>query len=99
MAKASKGSTSTASRVKELPWAAMIGALLAIGRRWRALSEKERSHLLQLVRESGVRPDRLSPKQRRELRGLLIKLDIRGMTADLARLTRATGKRRRWRTS
>ena len=99
MAKASKGSTSTASRVKELPWAAMIGALLAIGRRWRALSEKERSHLLALVRESGARPDRLSPKQRRELSRLLNKLDIRGMTADLARLTRATGKRRRWRTS
>jgi len=85
--------------MKELPWPAILGALLAVGRRWRALSEKERSHLLRLVRESGVRPDRLSAKQRRELRRLLIKLDIRGMTADLARLTRATGKRRRWRTS
>jgi len=78
---------------------AIVGALLAIGRRWRALSEKERSRLLALVRESGVRPDRLSPKQRLELRRLVNKLDIRGMSADLARLTRATGKRRRWRTS
>jgi len=99
MARGRTRSSSRASRVAELPWAAIAGALIAVGRRWRALSAKERSHLVRLVRESGVRPDRLSPKQRRELRRLIVKLDLRGLTAELSRLRRGPGRRRLRRTS
>ena len=92
-------SSSPAGRVKELPWAAIAGALVAVGKRWRALSQKERQRLVELVRESGVRPDRLSDKQRKELRKLLSKLDLRGMSGDVGRLVSRVRKRGRWRPS
>jgi hypothetical protein len=85
--------------VKKLPWPAIAGGLIAVGKRWRALSEKERARLLALARESGLRPDRLSPKQRKELRRLLAKLDLRGMSGDLGRLVGRVRKRGRWRAS
>jgi hypothetical protein len=91
-------SDSKSGAVKDVPWVAIAGAAVAIGKRWRALSEKERNRLVSLVREAGVRPDRLSDKQRRELRKLLVKLDLRGMTGDLGRLFRGVRKRGRWRT-
>ena len=80
--------------MKQLPWPAIAGGLMAAGKRWRSLSAKERSRLLELVRESGVRPDRLSPKQRRELRRLLGKLDLRGMGGEVGRHLRGRGRRR-----
>ncbi len=85
--------------VKALPWPAIAGGLVAVGKRWRALSEKERGRLLALLRESGLRPDRLNPKQRKELRRLLAKLDLRGMGGDLGRLAGRVRKRGRWRSS
>ena len=77
----------------------IVGVLIAVGRRWRALSEKERRRLVGLVREAGVRPDRLSPRERRELRKLLAKLDLRGIGRDVGRLARKASKRGRWRSS
>lgn len=85
--------------VKGLPWPALAGATLAIGKRWRALSEKERARLLSLLREMGVRPDRLSDKQRKELHKLLGKLDLRGLSGDVSRLVRRVRKRGGWRRS
>lgn len=90
-------SSSPAQHVRNLPWTAIAGALVAVGRRWRSLSEKERERLLALVRRAGVRPDRLSAKERKELRKLLSKLDLRGMAGDLGRLARGVRKRGRWR--
>jgi len=92
-------SSSPAERVKDLPWAAIAGGAVAVLKRWRALSEKERDRLLSLVRSAGLRPDRLSAKDRRELRKLLGKLDLRGMAGDLGRLTRGVRKRGRRRAS
>lgn len=92
-------SRSAAERAKQLPWPAIAGSMMAVARRWLALSEKERKHLLALVRESGVRPDRLSAKQRKELRKLIARLDLGGMGAEVNRLVRDARRRRRWRTS
>ncbi len=95
MTRSSSRANASLESAKRLPWAAIAGALVAVGKRWRSLSEKERSRLMALVRQSGVRPDRLSDKQRKELRKLLAKLDLRGLSGDVARLARGVRKRGR----
>jgi hypothetical protein len=64
-----------------------------LGKRWRSLSAKDRAHLARLTRQSRGRPGNLSEKERRELRKLVGKLDLKGMSRELVLLTRA----RRWR--
>jgi hypothetical protein len=85
-------------RMKALPWAALMQAGVVIGRRWRALSSKERDRLARLLRDSGGRPGNLSEKERKELRKLAGKLDLRGLGRELSALL-ARGRRGRGRRS
>jgi hypothetical protein len=80
---------SRGEQLKALPWAALLRGGFVVGRRWKALSEKERARLASLVRESGGRPGNLGPKQRRELRTLVEKLDLKRMGRDLLPLVRS----------
>ena len=81
-------------RARALPWVAIVQALVAVGRRWRALSEKDRARLAELLRSSGGRPGKLSAKERKELRALVVKLDLKGMGRDLLALRRGRRGRR-----
>ena len=87
--------------MKALPWAALLRGAYVIGRRWKALSEKDRARLSQLVRESGGRPHKLGLKQRTELKSLARKLDLKGLGDDLMPLIRGRrgGRKRRCRKS
>jgi hypothetical protein len=84
---------------KAVPWAALLQGTMIVGRRWAALSEKERARFAELVRHSRGRVRNLSMKERLELRKLAHKLDIRGMGRDLAPLVlrqrHKRGRRRR----
>jgi hypothetical protein len=71
---------------RAVPWAALLQGTLIVGRRWAALSEKERARFTELVRRSRGRVRNLSTKERLELRKLAHKLDVRGMGRDLAPL-------------
>lgn len=82
---------------KAVPWAALLQSTMIVGRRWAALSEKERARFTELVRRSRGRMRNLSMKERLELRKLAHKLDIRGMGRDLAPLVLRQRKRRRGR--
>ena len=80
----------------------MGGAAAGRGRRRRALAQASRRRsanaLTGLLRESGGRVDRLSAKERKELRKLAGKLDLKGMGAELMALrarSRAPRGRRR----
>jgi hypothetical protein len=86
-----QSSKSKTARVKALPWAALLRVGFAVGRRWRSLSERDRARLTELVRESHGRLGNLSSGERRELRKLAHKLDLRGMGDELRGLLR--GKR------
>jgi hypothetical protein len=77
-----KSSKSSLDRAKALPWALLL------------LSSSERERLLELVRASGGRLSTLSEKERKELRKLSGKLDLRGMGDELRPLLRR-GRRRR----
>lgn len=81
--------------MKALPWAALLRATVVIGRRWRALSQRDRARLARLLRDSGGRPGKLRPKERRELRGLVAKLDLKGMGRELLGLAGARRRRGR----
>ena len=71
---------------KAVPWAALLQGTMIVGRRWAALSEKERARFAELVRRSRGRLRNLSARERLELRKLARKLDVRGMGRDLAPL-------------
>jgi hypothetical protein len=81
-------------RVRAVPWALLLRGGVIVGRRWSALSSKERVRLAQLVRESRGRARNLSTRQRLELRKLWRKLDLNGMSRELMPLVRG-GKRSR----
>lgn len=85
------------SRLKALPWAALLQVTVAVGRRWKGLSEKERARLAQLTRDSRGRLGNLSAKERSELRKLAGKLDLKGMGREVPPLLRGgrTGRKAR----
>ncbi len=95
MSKSLPTSKSKGSRLKALPWAALLQGLVVVGKRWRSLSEKERSRLSTLVRDSGGRLGNLSAKERKELKQLAGKLDLKGMARELFPLARGGRKRGR----
>jgi hypothetical protein len=85
---------SKADRVKDLPWLVLLQASVVLGKRWSALSAKERARLVSLVRQSRGRVGNLSGKERLELRKLARKLDLRGAGGELLPLMRARRKPR-----
>jgi hypothetical protein len=90
-----QSSKSKADRVKALPWAALLQVVVAVGRRWRSLSERDRTRLANLLRKSRGRAGNLSSGERRELRKLARKLDLRGMGGELRGLLRGKRRKRR----
>jgi hypothetical protein len=83
------------SRLKALPWAAVLQMGVAFNRRWSSLSDRDRARLTQLLRGSRGRPRNLSTRERDELRKLVGKLDLKGMGRELLPLVRAGRRRRR----
>jgi len=83
------------TRVKALPWAVLLQAGAVLGRRWRSLSAKDRAHLARLTRQSRGRLGNLSAKERGELRKLVGKLDLKGVSRELLPLVRGGRTRKR----
>jgi hypothetical protein len=83
------------SRLKAIPWAALLQAVAAAGQRWRSLSGKDRARLSRLLRGSRGRPGNLSSKERGELRKLVRKLDLKGMGRDVLAPLRSARRKRR----
>jgi hypothetical protein len=74
--------------VRALPWALLLRAAVLIGRRWHALSAKDRARLARLLRDSRGRASNLSTRERVELRKLLGRLQLRGLAGELIALGR-----------
>lgn len=89
MAKPSDAPKTKRARLKALPWAPLLRGAVVLGRRWRSLSERDRNRLVDLLRQSGGRPGHLSTKERKELRSLAGKLDLKGIGRELLPLVRA----------
>ncbi len=96
MARSAAAPKSKRERLKALPWLAMLQAVVVIGQRWWALSEKDRTRVTNLVRDSHGRLGNLSTKERAELRRLAGKLDLKGIGLELTALARSgRGRRKR----
>jgi hypothetical protein len=95
MSRGAKQSSSRVEKAKAFPWAAILQGVVVVGRRWRGLSAKERERLKTLLAESGGRINTLSSRERRELRKLAGKLDLKGMGKELMALRAVRGRRRR----
>jgi hypothetical protein len=91
----SKSDSKLKRTAKAVPWAALLQGTVIVGRRWAALSAKERARFTELVRESRGRIGNLSVRERLELRKLAHKLDVKGMSRDLMLLARGKRSRRR----
>jgi hypothetical protein len=93
--KAKAKTKSKRERVKALPWALLLQLGTVLGRRWRSLSAKDRARLTELTRESQGRLSNLSEKQRKELKKLVGKLDLKSTSRELVLLTRARRRLKR----
>ncbi len=95
MSRSTKKSSTPVDKAKALPWAALLQGVLVVGRRWKGLSAKDRERIKELLAESGGRVNSLSAKQRKELRKLAGKLDLKGMGRELMSLRGGRGRRGR----
>ncbi len=86
-------SKSKLDRVKALPWLMLLQVGVVVGKRWSALSQKERERLTYLLRESRGRMGNLSTRERNELRRLSRKLDLGGVGRELLALMRGGSRR------
>jgi hypothetical protein len=86
---------SKVDRIKGLPWLVLLQAGVVLGKRWSALSAKDRARLARLVRQSRGRVGNLSVKERVELRRLSRKLDLKGAGRELLPLVRGGRPRKR----
>ncbi len=80
------------SRLSALPWAMLLQTGVLLGKRWMALSEKERARLKALLLQSRGRIGALSTRERLELGRLLRKLDLKGAGPELMTLLRGRGR-------
>jgi hypothetical protein len=78
---------------RRVPWTALLQGGAVVGRRVATLSEKDRTRLIVLLRESRGWPGRLDPRERAELRRLLAKLDLAAIGRELAALRAVTRAR------
>jgi hypothetical protein len=95
MARTSQNSSSRVDKAKALPWAALLQGVVVVGRRWKGLSASDRQRIKELLAESGGRVNTLSAKQRKELRKLAGKLDLKGIGSELTGLARGRRTRRK----
>ena len=65
---------------------ALLQGTIVVGGRWQRLTANERERLSSLLRDSRGRIDRLSSRERKELRRLVDKLDLKGMAKELVAL-------------
>jgi hypothetical protein len=74
-------------RLRSIPWAMLLQGTIVVGSRWQRLTAAERERARTLLAASGGRIDRLSPKDRKELRKLAEKIDLKGMGRELVALS------------
>lgn len=68
---------------RTIPWTVLLGMATVAREHWQGLTPGERAHLQGLLRKSKGRYANLTPRDRKDLRRLVGKLDVPGMGRDL----------------
>jgi len=76
------------NHLRAVPWALLLQGSIVARQRWTSLSEKERGRLVELLRQSHGRPDRLTERERDDVRRLIGKLELHRAGSDLLPLMR-----------
>ena len=63
------------SRVRAVPWSIVFQLALTARKHWKRLEPRDRSRLAELIKKSQGLPNRLSAKERTEVRALVAKLE------------------------
>ncbi|MBA3746191.1 MAG: hypothetical protein H0W96_01695 [Solirubrobacterales bacterium] len=82
-------------RVRAMPWVMVFQLAMTLRRHWKYLSPAERSRLALLLKQSQGVPNRLTPKERAEVRLLVRKLEPIAIARSVVPIgRRARGPRR-----
>jgi hypothetical protein len=83
-------------RVRTVQWTVLLQLAMTAHRHWQRLDAAERRRLAELLKKSQGRPDRLTTKERTEIRELVAKLEPREFARSVVPLgRRAVTARRR----
>jgi hypothetical protein len=93
--KKTKSGKSRAERLRTIPWTALLQGGVVVTRRLKDLSSKDRERLTALLRGSRGRIGNLTEKERKEVRKLAGKLDLKAMGGELLALRTVARRRRR----
>lgn len=86
------------SRVRAVPWSIVFQLAMAARKHWKRLEPKDRARLGELLKKSQGVPNRLSAKERTEVRALVAKLEPRAFAKSIVPIgRRAVMKGRRGR--
>jgi hypothetical protein len=85
------------TRVRTVPWAVVIQLAMTARKHWQRLDPKDRARLAELLKQSQGRPNRLSAKERAEVRRLVAKLEPGQFARSIVPLGRKAVKARRGR--
>lgn len=78
---------------RAVPWALALELAVAARDHWGKLTPGERAHLQSLVKKFKGRPANLTPRDRKDLRRILAKMDLPGMGRSLLpRVRRPRGR-------
>ncbi|MEJ7797423.1 MAG: hypothetical protein WKF42_02905 [Solirubrobacteraceae bacterium] len=83
------------SRVRAMPWVMVLQLAMTLRRHWKYLSPGERTQLAALIRKSQGMPNRLTPKERAEVRLLVRKLEPIAIARSVAPIGRKGVGRKR----
>jgi hypothetical protein len=85
------------TRVRAVPWTVVLQLAMTARKHWQRLDPKERARLAELLRKSQGRPNRLSAKERADVRQLVAKLEPREFARSVVPIGRRAVKARRGR--
>jgi hypothetical protein len=85
------------TRVRAMPWVLVVQIAMTARKHWQRLDPKERARLAELLKKSQGRPNRLSAKERAEVRQLVAKLEPGAFARSVVPIGRKAVKARRGR--
>lgn len=85
------------SRVRTMPWLMVLELAYTLRKHWKRLEPADRTRLAALLKKSQGRPNRLSAKERADVRGLVSKLEPGQIARSVMPIGRRAAKARRGR--
>jgi hypothetical protein len=83
------------TRVRAMPWLLVFELAMTARKHWKRLDPKDRARLAELLRKSQGRPNRLSAKERADVRELVAKLEPGAFARSVVPIGRKAVKGRR----